>query len=370
MDLPISALNFFTALILCVAQLILIGVSSIYAAISFPIFVIALYFIQRYYLRTSRQLRFLDLEAKSPLYSQFTEMMAGLTTIRAFGWQTALETKNRFLLDRSQKPFYLLFSVQRWLQLVLDLLVAAVAVMLIILVVELRGFLSGAYVGVALLNIILFSQHLKLVLQFWTMLEIHIGAVCRVRNFTTTIATEDGPNETKTPPTDWPAQGAVDFYGISASYDGARNVLKDLTLSIQAGEKIGICGRTGSGKSSLISAIFRMIELKSGSIVIDGVDISTIPRKEIRSRIIGLPQDVLLLNGTVRLNVDPYKQSSDSAIIGALEDVRLWSNIREKGGLDVQIDDINLSHGQKQLFCLAQALLRPSSILILDEATS
>ncbi|KAL8840168.1 MAG: hypothetical protein Q9176_004016 [Flavoplaca citrina] len=370
MDLPISALNFFTALILCVAQLILIGVSSVYAAISFPVFIIALYFIQKYYLRTSRQLRFLDLEAKSPLYSQFTEMMAGLTTIRAFAWQNALETKNRFLLDRSQKPFYLLFSVQRWLQLVLDLLVAAVAVMLIVLVVELRGFLSGAYVGVALLNIILFSQHLKLVLQFWTMLEIHIGAVCRVRNFTTTIATEDGPNETRTPPTDWPAQGAVDFYGISASYDGARNVLKDLTLSIQAGEKIGICGRTGSGKSSLISAIFRMIELKSGSIVIDGVDISTIPRKEIRSRIIGLPQDVLLLNGTVRLNVDPYKQSSDSAIIGALEDVRLWSNIQEKGGLDVQIDDINLSHGQKQLFCLAQALLRPSSILILDEATS
>ncbi|KAI4279834.1 MAG: hypothetical protein L6R38_004935, partial [Xanthoria sp. 2 TBL-2021] len=370
MDLPISALNFFTTFLLCVAQIILIGVSSVYAAVSFPVFIIVLYFIQKFYLRTSRQLRFLDLEAKSPLYSQFTEMMAGLMTVRAFGWQNALEKKNRFLLDRSQRPFYLLFAVQRWLQLVLDLLVAAVAVMLITLVVELRGFLSGAYVGVALLNIILFSQHLKLVLQYWTMLEIHIGAVCRVRNFSATVATEDGPNETKTPPTDWPAQGAVDFYSVGASYDGARNVLKDLTLSIQPGEKIGICGRTGSGKSSLIQAIFRMIELKPGSIVIDGVDISTIPRKEVRSRIIGLPQDVLLLSGTVRLNVDPYKQSSDAAIIGALQDVRLWSNIQEKGGLDVQVDDVNLSHGQKQLFCLAQALLRPSSILILDEATS
>ncbi|KAL8819211.1 MAG: hypothetical protein Q9223_002310 [Gallowayella weberi] len=370
MDLPIAALNFFTAFMLCVAQIILIGVSSVYAAVSFPLWFIALYFIQKYYLRTSRQLRFLDLEAKSPLYSQFTEMMAGLTTVRAFGWQNALETKNRMLLDRSQRPFYLLFSVQRWLQLVLDLLVTAVAVMLVILVVELRGFLSGAYVGVALLNVILFSQHLKLVLQYWTMLETHIGAVSRVRNFSTTVATEDRPKENGTPPKDWPAQGAIVFEDVSASYDGARNVLKDLTLTIQSGEKIGVCGRTGSGKSSLVMAIFRMVDLKAGSITIDGVDISTIPRKEVRSRIIGLPQDVFLLSGTVRLNIDPYKQSSDEAIIVALQDVRLWNNIQEKGGLDAQVDDINLSHGQKQLFCLAQALLRPSSILILDEATS
>ncbi|KAL9595555.1 MAG: hypothetical protein Q9219_006375 [cf. Caloplaca sp. 3 TL-2023] len=370
MDLPIAALNFFTAFVLCLAQIILIGVSSVYAAVSFPVWVIVLYLIQKYYLRTSRQLRFLDLEAKAPLYSQFTEMMAGLTTVRAFGWQHALEKKNRYLLDQSQRPFYLLWSVQRWLQLVLDLLVAAVAVMLIILVVELRGFLSGAYVGVALLNVILFSQHLKLVLQYWTMLETHIGAVSRVRNFSSTVATEDGPGEDGPVPKDWPAQGAIEFRNVNASYDGARNVLKGLSLSVQPGEKIGICGRTGSGKSSLIMAIFRMIELKGGSINIDGVDISTIPRKEVRRRIIGLPQDVLLLNGTVRLNIDPYKQASDQAVIGALQDVRLWDNISAKGGLDAQVDDINLSHGQKQLFCLAQALLRPSSILILDEATS
>lgn len=370
MDLPIAALNFFTAFILCLAQIILIGVSSVYAAASFPAWFIVLYLIQKYYLRTSRQLRFLDLEAKSPLYCQFTEMMAGLTTVRAFGWQHALEKKNRYLLDQSQRPFYLLFAVQRWLTLVLDLLVAAVAVMLIILVVELRGFLSGAYVGVALLNVILFSQHLKLVLQYWTMLETHIGAVSRVRNFSSTVATEDGPNEDGPVPKSWPDQGAIEFRGVSASYDGARNVLKDLTLSVQAGEKIGICGRTGSGKSSLIMAIFRMVELSGGSINIDGIDVSTIPRKEVRARIIGLPQDVFLLNGTVRLNIDPYKQASDSAIIGALQDVRLWDNIMEKGGLDAQVDAINLSHGQKQLFCLAQALLRPSSILILDEATS
>lgn len=370
MDLPLSALNVFAAFILCLAQIILIGVSSTYAAVSFPIWFVALYFIQKFYLRTSRQLRFLDLEAKSPLYTQFAEAIAGLTTVRAFGWQRALELKNRLLLDESQKPFYLLWAVQRWLQLVLDLLVAAVAVMLVVMIVELRGVLSGPYVGIALLNVILFSQHLKLVLQYWTMLETHIGAVCRVKNFIATTVSENVASENNALPPDWPSRGAIAFQSVSASYDGSRKVLKNLTLSIQAGQKIGICGRTGSGKSSLILALFRMLEMQSGSIVVDEVDISTIPRHEVRSRIIGLPQDILLLDGTVRLNVDPYKKASDKAIIGVLRDVKLWDNIQAKGGLDALVGHINLSHGQKQLFCLAQALLRQSSILVLDEATS
>ena len=370
MDLPISALNFFTAGILCLAQIILIGVSSTYAAISFPIWFIALYFIQKFYLRTSRQMRFLDLEAKAPLYSQFTEILSGLITVRAFGWQHDLEKKVGVLLDLSQRPFYLLWSVQRWLQLVLDLLVSAVAVLLIILVSELRGTLSGASVGIALLNIVLFSQHIKLVIQYWTMLETHIGAVARIKNFSGRTEAEELPGKGKSLPPNWPLQGGMELNSVYASYDGSRMVLKNLTMSVQAGEKIGICGRTGSGKSSLTLAIFGMIELHGGSISIDGVDISSLPREEVRSRIIGLPQDAFMIRGTVRLNADPYKKSSDDEIIGALEDVRLWDSIREKGGLDADIDVVSLSHGQKQLMCLAQALLRKSSILILDEATS
>ena len=370
MDLPLSALNFFAVLFLCLAQIILIGVSSKYAAASFPILLVTVYLIQSFYLRTSRQLRFLDLEAKSPLYTQFAETIAGLVTVRAFGWQRALEKKNRYLLDQSQRPFYLLFAVQRWLQLVLDLLVAAVAVLLVILAVELRGKQSGVYVGIALLNVILFSQNLKLVLQYWTMLETHIGAVSRIKNFISSTRPEDTLDETAKVPEDWPAQGSIDFKKVSASYDGTRKVLKDLNLSVEPGEKVAICGRTGSGKSSLILAIFRMVELHGGAITIDGVDIATIPRHEVRSRIIGLPQDVFLLNSTVRLNIDPYKQATDSAVISALEDVQLWSMIEEKGGLGVDVESLNLSHGQKQLFCLAQALIRRSSILILDEATS
>ena len=371
MDLPIAALNFLTAFVLCIAQIILIGVSSVYAAISFPIWFVGLYFIQKFYLRTSRQLRFLDLEAKSPLYSQFSETIAGLTTVRAFGWARKLEAKNRLLLDQSQQPFYLLYAVQRWLQLVLDLVVAAIAVLLMTLVVELRGFLSGAFVGVALLNVILFSQSLKLVLQYWTMLETHIGAIARIKNFSATTASEPSPKgESAVPPISWPENGTIAFHRVYASYDTSKMVLKDFTLSIQAGEKIGICGRTGSGKSSLIMALFGMIEVVSGYITIDSTDLASISREEARSRIIGLPQDAFLLSGSVRLNVDPYKQASDEDIISALEEVKLWGKVNKDGGLDRGIEEVNLSHGQKQLLCVAQALLRKSSILILDEATS
>ncbi|KAL1959109.1 hypothetical protein VTO42DRAFT_2896 [Malbranchea cinnamomea] len=370
MELPVAALNTFATFILCIAQMVIIGVASVYAAIAFPLVIAALYFVQKYYLRTSRQLRFMDLESKAPLYSQFTECLSGLATIRAFGWQHALEEKNRQLLDRSQKPFYLLYAVQRWLTLVLDLIVAAIAVLLITLVVKLRGTIGGGYAGVALVNVIQFSQSIKMLVTFWTTLETQIGAIARVKIFNETVESEDKETENMMPPTTWPAEGGIEFRSVSAEYRPGERVLKDVSLTIAPGEKVGICGRTGSGKSSFILSIFRMIELSGGTITIDGIDISTIPRQEIRSRITGVAQDAFLLRGTLRLNADPSGYLSDGAIINALKAVHLWSVVEERGGLDADIDDLHLSHGQKQLLCLARAMLRPSTILILDEATS
>lgn len=194
------------------------GIASKYAAISFPLVILVLYSIQKVYLRTSRQLRFLDLEAKAPLYAHFTDCLGGLTTVRAFGWQQALEDKNHRLLDHSQRPFYFLYAIQRWLTLTLDMVVAGIAVLLIILVVTLRGSIGSGYVGVALLNVILFSQSIKLLVTFWTNLETHIGSILRVKSFSENVASEDHPDEKEDVPADWSSRGEISFEGVSAEY--------------------------------------------------------------------------------------------------------------------------------------------------------
>ncbi|KGO78093.1 ABC transporter, integral membrane type 1 [Penicillium italicum] len=371
MELPVAAINTVVTFFLCLAQMALIGVSSKYAAISFPIVLGLLFLIQKIYLRTSRQLRYLDIEAKSPLYSHFTDCLQGLVTLRAFGWQHAMEKKNIALLDHSQRPFYFMFAIQRWLTLSLDMVVAGIAVLLIVLVVALRGStLSAGYVGVALLNVIQFSQSIKLLVTFWTNLETHIGSIQRIKDFTSTVESEDMPGEDQDVPPNWPSKGAVAFNSVSAAYRPSEPVLNDVSLTIQAGEKVGICGRTGSGKTSMIMSLFRMMDLTSGTITVDGVDISRLPRREIRSRINGVSQDSLLFKGSVRLNADPTGNHTDRDILAALKRVQLLPAIEEKGNLDTDVDEIHLSHGQKQLFCLARALLRPGNILILDEATS
>lgn len=213
-----ACLNTFATFVLCIAQLALIGVASSWASLSFPVIILALYLIQKFYLRTSRQLRFLDLEAKSPLYTQFVEMLSGVATVRAFGWQTFLEAKTKTLLDRSQRPFYLMYSIQRWLTVVLDLVVAAVAVLLMTLVVALRGKFDAGSVGVALVNVILFGQSIKMLVHFWTTLETQIGSIARIKSFTTEVTPEDLDCETDVPPPAWPESGRIDFRGIEAGY--------------------------------------------------------------------------------------------------------------------------------------------------------
>ncbi|KAJ5098890.1 hypothetical protein N7532_005891 [Penicillium argentinense] len=371
MELPIAAINTVATFFLCLAQMALIGAGSKYAAISFPFVLGILFLIQKMYLRTSRQIRFLDLEAKAPLYSHFTDCLHGLVTMRAFGWQHGMEKKNIELLDYSQRPFYFMFAIQRWLTFSLDMIVAGIAILLIVLVVILRGTSLGAgSIGVALLNVIQFSQSIKLMVTFWTNLETHIGSILRVKDFTLNVESEDQPGEDDDIPPNWPSSGAVNFHSISAAYRPSEPVLNDVSLSIQGGEKVGICGRTGSGKTSMIMSIFRMIELTSGTITVDGVDLARLPRRDLRARINGVSQDSLLFKGSVRTNADPTGSCTDHDILGALRSVQLLPAIEEKGDLDTDIGEIYLSHGQKQLFCLARALLRQGNILILDEATS
>jgi len=228
--------------------------------------VVQLPVLQKYYLRTSRQVRLLDLEAKSPLYSHFIESLSGLVTVRAFQWSDAFVENHLVLLDNSQKPYYLLWCIQRWLALILDLMVTVLAVILMVLIVKLRNSVGSGYVGLALLNVISFSQSLAWIIRQWTSLETSIGAVSRLKNFTRTTPDENLPGENQLVPDGWPSSGAIEFKNLSPSYtiDGPP-ILKDINMSINPGEKIGICGRTGSGKSSLIMTLLRLLEIPSES---------------------------------------------------------------------------------------------------------
>ena len=371
-ELPYSLIDLLLSAATSVMAAVLMCISAGYFAATMPPVILAVWVLQKYYLRTSRQIRLLDLEAKSPLYSHFIESLSGLVTIRAFGWANNFQEINLALLDVSQKPYYLLLCIQRWLSLILDLLVAGLAVVLMVLVVKLRTDISPGYVGLALLNVMNFNELLAQIIKNWTLLETSFGAIARLKSFSATTANENLPGEISLIPENWPSRGAIEFKNVSASYtEGGDLVVKNLSLSIAPGEKLGICGRSGSGKSSLITTLFRMLELTpESSITIDGIDITTLPRQLVRSRLNAIPQEPLFIKGTIRSNADPYHAHTDTAIISAIEKVHLWSLVHAKGGLGAELDQEFFSHGQRQLFCLARAILRKSKVVVLDEVTS
>ena len=363
-----------------IAQIILIATASAYVCLTFPFLAIAIFAIQRFYLKTSRPLRLMDIEAKSPLYTHFVESLEGLVTIRAFGWQQKFQERAIRLLDISQKPFYLLLSVQRWLNLVLDLMVGGLAVVVVGLAVGLNGAISPSYIGVSLSKIMTLGESLRELVVWWTMLEMSIGAVERIRTFTedTTVEPQDEVLDI-TDNKDWPSMGAIEFRNASAAYSigtlGRWSVLKDISLSIPAGQRVGICGRSGSGKSSMIGVLCRLLELHEGHITIDGENIKNVPHHTLRSRLNIIPQSPFFIIGSIRTNLDISSPVShtDEELWGVIEIVRLSAVVQNLGGLDAEFTVESFSQGQKQLFWFARALIRRShcsKVLLLDEATS
>ncbi|KAL2670523.1 hypothetical protein Neosp_014311 [[Neocosmospora] mangrovei] len=367
-------LAFYLTLDLTLRGIVQTGVvasGATYFGAFLPLSFLALYLIQKYYLRTSRQMRLLDLEAKTPLYTHFTEMIAGLSTLRSFGWSKAFLDEGYQLLGDSQNPFYMMFCIQRWLELVLDLFVAGMAVVLVSLALRIQGATTQGAIGLAMVNILGFNQTLTTVIDQWTQLETSLGAIARLKSFISSTPDENKPAEKDTP-TDWPAEGGIEIDNITATYsDESQPVLNGVSLVIKPGQKVCICGRSGSGKSSLVLSILRLLELSSGSIRIDGKDLAKIPRQHIRSHITTVPQDPVSLSGTVRRNLDPEELvQADEILIQALQKTTLWEAIESRGGLDAELGELGFSVGQRQLFCLARALLSRSKVLLLDEPTS
>lgn len=359
-----------------------IGVISSGAKYAAPIiifFIVALYIIQHYYLKTSQQLRLLELETSSPLVTHITESSSGMVHIRSFGWQQHFRKEFIRRLDSSQKPYYYIFCIQQWLTFVLDAMTFISAITLISISLVFPQSTSDGAIGLALLNLISFSATASLFLSVWVRVETSLGGLSRIKGFCADTPREQEPTGMPQVPETWPTTGKIDFNCVTANYRGpggeVRQAFNSTTFSIQHGQKISVIGRTGSGKTSMMLALLHLIEF-SGNISVDNRDIKTVPRHLLRSRITTLTQDGVELKSTVRLNMFPFDATTpeDDQIITALQGVGLWAHIEKHGGLDADISKVKLSHGQKQLLFIARAILHQeimdTKIVLVDEATS
>jgi len=374
----VSSVASFSLLLL--GTLVVMGwVMPILMPFLIPIFGVYFY-IQRYYRPGYREAKRLDAISGSPVFAHFGETLGGLSTIRAFGHQQRFITENERRIGINQTADYTQkCGCERWLPVRLETIGNSMTLVVAAIAVYQRDTLDSALIGLTLSYAIDITGVLSWVIRIVSELESQMVSVERVDEYTK-LENEESTGAMAThgviedPPKEWPTTGALRVEKLQMRYRAELPlVLKGISFEVEAGQKIGICGRTGSGKSSLLVALWRLCEPASGSIWIDGIDISTISLKRLRSAITCIPQDPVLFSGTIRYNLDPFNQYSDERLWFALEHVKCKDFISEQGlGLEAPVQEFgsNYSAGQRQMLCLARAMLRDTKIVCLDEATA
>ncbi|KAJ5654813.1 hypothetical protein N7490_001816 [Penicillium lividum] len=368
-EVPLAFIGTVLVFLQLLAECVTLIIGSHYAGIAIPFLLGVVYCIQYVYLPTSSQLRLLDLEAKAPIVSLFVRSVEGLATIRAFGWLKHTQVQSRRYIIASQVPFYLLATAQNMLSLVLDLVTAALA----IIVISISAVSHDTGLGLALYSIVGLGTSTKLLISQWTELETSLGAMRRINNFAENTPSEISSYRSTVPPYGWPSKGAVEFRDVSLAYSETMPlVISNLNLKIEPGWKVGICGRTGSGKSTLVSSILGLVHIRQGSIIIDDRNVSVLEPEALRSSITVVPQNAVLLPVDLRTNLTlgAVEVPSDEKIIALLEEYGLYERFRQREGLDTLIVDDLLSQGERQIFCMVRAILHKSHLVLLDEPTS
>nr|UYV50462.1 YCF1 [Agaricus brasiliensis] len=332
--------------------------------------------VMQYYLATSRELERLDAVSRSPIFAWFSESLAGLSTIRAFHQQPIFIQHNQYRIDRNQICYLPSISVNRWLAVRLELVGALIilCVSTLAMTALVTSGVDAGLVGLVLSYALNTTSSLNWLVRSASEVEQNIVSVERILH--QTEIKPEAPHEIPEakPTTRWPSEGVVEFRDYSTRYRPELDlILKNVSIKSKPCEKIGVCGRTGAGKSSLLLALFRIIEPSNGTIFIDGVDITKIGLHDLRSSISIVPQTPDLFEGTLRDNIDPLNAYTDHEIWVALDQAHLKEyvdSLPEKLESPVREGGSSLSSGQRQLLCFARALLRKRRVLVLDEATS
>nr|CAD7403901.1 unnamed protein product [Timema cristinae] len=357
-----------------VATLFVISYSTpIFITIIVPIGVIY-YFIQRFYVATSRQLKRLESISKSPIFSHFGESVTGAPTIRAYRVQDRFIHESEEKVDFNQVCYFPGIIANRWLAVRLEMIGNCIIFFASLFAVLGRETMNPGTVGLSISYALQITQTLNWLVRMTSDVETNIVAVERIQEYAEHTQEAPWENPNCPVPEQWPETGKVEFRAYEARYrEGLDLVLRGISFTVQGGEKVGIVGRTGAGKSSLTLGLFRIIEAAGGSIHIDGMDISRLGLHALRSKLTIIPQDPVLFSGTLRQNLDPFGHLSDEDVWAALEHAHLKAFVKGlPAGLNHQVTEggENLSVGQRQLICLARALLRKTKVLILDEATA
>ncbi|EKD13485.1 uncharacterized protein L3040_008648 [Drepanopeziza brunnea f. sp. 'multigermtubi'] len=375
------------------------------------VFISLLYFfVGKFYLRSSRDLKRIESVQRSPLFQQFGETLSGITTIRAYGDEKRFIRDNMLRINTHSRPFIYLWAANRWLAFRIDLIGDLVAFFAGAFVVLSIGKIDAGAAGLSLSYAIGFTENVLWLVRLYSMNEQNMNSVERIKEYLDVEQEAEAVIEDTRPAANWPSQGSVEFINYTTRYrPDLEPVLRNVTFNIRPGEKVGIVGRTGAGKSSLALALFRGLEAEEGKILIDDVDIGLIGLRDLRESITIVPQDPTLFSGTIRSNLDPFNLFTDEDIFTALRRVHLIGttlpttnsstllsasrpasppqanglstpsgtstpvankNIFLNLSFPVTESGNNLSQGQRQLLCLARALLKQPKVLMMDEATA
>ncbi|CDK25828.1 unnamed protein product [Kuraishia capsulata CBS 1993] len=342
-----------------------------------------------YYQASAREIKRIESLQRSFVYSNFNEALQGMEVIKAYQAEKRFVSLNDSLIDTMNEAYYVSFAAMRWLAIRVAVLASTIVLIIALLCVFRVFHISAASVGLLLTNVLMLAGLLGMLLNQAMQIEVQMNSVERLDYYGFRVD-QEAPFKIseKTPPPEWPQEGKIEFENVSLRYrPELPTVLKNLTMEVRGSEKIGICGRTGAGKSSITTALYRLSEIDSGGrIVIDGIDISTIGLHDLRTKLAIIPQDPVLFQGTIRSNLDPFHEHKDELLWDALrrsgliegsilKQVKLQAmdddNLHKFHlGQNVEDDGANFSLGERQLIALARALIRGSKILILDEATS